>query len=59
MVEALRIEYLADCPEVLSQLEKWFLREWAPYYVPMAPGMQWKICARPATGVPCPLRWSP
>ncbi len=38
MVEALRIEYLADCPEVLSQLEKWFLQEWAPYYGPDGPG---------------------
>ncbi len=38
MVEALRIEYLADCPEVLSQLEKWFLHEWAPYYGPDGPG---------------------
>ncbi len=38
MVEALRIEYLADCPAVLSQLEKWFLQEWAPYYGPDGPG---------------------
>ena len=38
MVEALRIEYLVDCPEVLSQLEKWFLQEWAPYYGPDGPG---------------------
>ncbi len=38
MVEELRIEYLADAPEVLSQLQEWFLREWAPYYGPDGPG---------------------
>ncbi len=37
MFEALRIEYLADCPAVLPQLEEWFLREWAPYYGPDGP----------------------
>ncbi len=38
MVEALRIEYLADAPEVLPQLEAWFLQEWAPYYGSDGPG---------------------
>ena len=38
MVEELRIEYLVDAPEVLSQLEKWFLQEWAPYYGADGPG---------------------
>ena len=38
MVDELRIEYLADAPEVLPQLKAWFLREWAPYYGPDGPG---------------------
>jgi GNAT superfamily N-acetyltransferase len=38
MVEKLRIEYLADAPDVLPQLKAWFLREWAPYYGPDGPG---------------------
>ncbi len=38
MVEALRIEYLADCPAVMPHLENWFLREWAPYYSADGPG---------------------
>ena len=38
MVDELRIEYLADCLEVLPRLEEWFIREWAPYYGPDGPG---------------------
>lgn len=38
MIEELRIEYLADSPEVLQELEAWFLKEWEPYYGPNGPG---------------------
>jgi GNAT superfamily N-acetyltransferase len=34
----LRIEYLADHPERLSELREWFEREWGAYYGPGGPG---------------------
>jgi len=34
----LRIEHLADHPEVLPTLRKWFEAEWEPYYGPNGPG---------------------
>lgn len=38
MVAALRISYLADHPEALPVLKKWFETEWADYYGPPGPG---------------------
>lgn len=34
----LRIELLADHPEAIPVLERWFRREWAPYYGRRGPG---------------------
>jgi len=35
---ALKIELLADHTEAIPVLQKWFEREWAPYYGPDGPG---------------------
>lgn len=34
----LSIGLLADHPEALGELERWFVREWEPYYGPKGPG---------------------
>ncbi|MGH7791728.1 MAG: GNAT family N-acetyltransferase [Thermodesulfobacteriota bacterium] len=34
----LRVEYLADHPEVIPILKEWFETEWASYYGPAGPG---------------------
>jgi len=38
MVTKLRIEQLADHPEVLPLLQEWFETEWESYYGPAGPG---------------------
>jgi len=38
MSATLRIEYLADHPEILPTLRRWFETEWRSYYGPDGPG---------------------
>ena len=38
MGETVSIELLADHPEILEDLERWFVEEWEPYYGVEGPG---------------------
>ena len=54
---SLSVQLLADRPDVLEELEEWFIREWEPYYGPQGPGDAGKdlaeCCQR--TGIPVAL----